>query len=1145
MIPTVKERQAGSYDFKKYYEDLCALRSCAPLSAITNHVSNGFLDICADRIKIQDWDPVIDAIKVNKNLNFIAVRNFSNSGGVVFLNRRRPPVLLSSSKILFNLCRAIRYCAYFTENLTFLELQNLPLNRISLLQICEGIKKNRTLKHLSFEGSSINDDGLKELCLVLRFVPNISTLNLTACNLSKDGISPLTVLINHQAMQRHNAAWQESLRYRLPELDRLGGLKRITLNDNPNIGDEGSIKLADTLIDDLWVKAIDLQACNLSDNSASIWLSVLVGLRITDGNPTQTNHDEGKQLKSKDNPSVIDDQHRGNYTLVVLDLRRNPDISHELLRAVTERALINSEGKQTEFSWLTAGLQTPSQLCSGVTTYPWPGLTNHESNEKMPSTMMSRVNSFDNLVQMSRTNRTKSITTNLYKHRRIIDPDDKKLCCSCHRPLMNPSGSKPRRRSEGTKYFFDHTTNHNCNVELHRKTKRPSYVCETGRPLSERAAWKPPGVAKTTNQKLATSQPITPLSNRTSFTGGIPWRTAARSARCRGYPNFHCPGKTSLDVRALNLDYDIVKKSIPDKQASNVNNMNQNSHKSLVHSCTKPVNGTVNDDDDDECQHHHQSYQGHSQSQPPQHQQQCLQHNHHRTTSQKSCSKASNSPRFSAINMQHKLKQLMKKVTQLEEDLQIEKQKSDQLIKSRQFVQHEDKSKQRLEIDQNSVDQLRTFICRLTDAIENLQKSKEKSNISNEEFDILQDTFEELCALLSRITEQNYLAEKMVKNLMDKKKPIATTYGDDISSDKKDKEKSTTEKNIIHHNKSLLEDKTVVHNNTHNNKQGKRNIHWKTVAKTRAVQTDDLETSVTDDDAADDDDDENITSNNNNHDRKPTTHKHQTFNPKIAWIPSTCIDINATEDTSVKSTITNSYNTSSNSNNNNKVFRSNSKTKQGQDQLTNDNNNINNNTMINNHNDIHLSNDSSSDLDNHHYVHSNKNNTDDDDDHHHHDSIYSTEKLIDNMEIYKKSSQTDQLFAELKAATIIGTPHSSKDDYDMKSQLVHDIKQLNDCIITGKKSTELYDIDEISILNNSNNSPCVFNDSNHQNIHNKENFNTIEDNNKWIDQQQVNNTTNQTIISSIIHRTKSNEFHPLNIEQNNDHCMSTIYACVQ
>jgi len=55
-------------------------------------------------------------------------------------------------------------------------------------------------------------------------------------------------------MLRHNEAWKDSLRYRRPDLDRMHGLRRITLNCNPLIGDQGTQVLADVLKDDLWVK---------------------------------------------------------------------------------------------------------------------------------------------------------------------------------------------------------------------------------------------------------------------------------------------------------------------------------------------------------------------------------------------------------------------------------------------------------------------------------------------------------------------------------------------------------------------------------------------------------------------------------------------------------------------------------------------------------------------------------------------------------------------------------------------------------------------------------------------------------------------------------------------------------------------------
>lgn len=55
-------------------------------------------------------------------------------------------------------------------------------------------------------------------------------------------------------MRRHNEAWQDSLRYRRPDLDRMAGVRRITLNNNVLIGDDGGKCLAEALRDDLWVK---------------------------------------------------------------------------------------------------------------------------------------------------------------------------------------------------------------------------------------------------------------------------------------------------------------------------------------------------------------------------------------------------------------------------------------------------------------------------------------------------------------------------------------------------------------------------------------------------------------------------------------------------------------------------------------------------------------------------------------------------------------------------------------------------------------------------------------------------------------------------------------------------------------------------
>ena len=57
-------------------------------------------------------------------------------------------------------------------------------------------------------------------------------------------------------MKRHNEAWRDSLRYRRPDLDSMMGIRRITVNKNPLMGDQGALAFAEALKDDLWLKGM-------------------------------------------------------------------------------------------------------------------------------------------------------------------------------------------------------------------------------------------------------------------------------------------------------------------------------------------------------------------------------------------------------------------------------------------------------------------------------------------------------------------------------------------------------------------------------------------------------------------------------------------------------------------------------------------------------------------------------------------------------------------------------------------------------------------------------------------------------------------------------------------------------------------------
>ena len=72
-IKSVQERRRGQYDFWAYYNNLCALRNTCPIPAIkANNLRKCILDTDnADRIRLVDWNPLIDALKINKSLRGI------------------------------------------------------------------------------------------------------------------------------------------------------------------------------------------------------------------------------------------------------------------------------------------------------------------------------------------------------------------------------------------------------------------------------------------------------------------------------------------------------------------------------------------------------------------------------------------------------------------------------------------------------------------------------------------------------------------------------------------------------------------------------------------------------------------------------------------------------------------------------------------------------------------------------------------------------------------------------------------------------------------------------------------------------------------------------------------------------------------
>ncbi|XP_028392433.1 centrosomal protein of 78 kDa-like [Dendronephthya gigantea] len=334
MIETVRQRQRNAIDFKSCYENLCALQGSCPLSIVTANLADESVDCNADRIPLQDWNPIFNATRINKNLKVIALKSYwqekINNGqpefvsGMNLCRKKAPPI--RSKDVTYKLCRSLKDCLSVTEQLEVLILQNVPLRTRDLNCLSKGLFRNKTLKHLSFENCQIGDNGFEVISLAIRSCYSLQSLNLTGCCLTWRGAETLAKLIKYQATKKHSLAWQDSLRYRVPDLDRMSGLRRITVCKNSLLGDRGVESLAEALKDDLWLKALDLQQCGISNRGALALQSLL----------------------------------RCNKSLAVLDLRINPLIERDLITSITQHVLVNAGRGETEYAWLGVQETSPS-----------------------------------------------------------------------------------------------------------------------------------------------------------------------------------------------------------------------------------------------------------------------------------------------------------------------------------------------------------------------------------------------------------------------------------------------------------------------------------------------------------------------------------------------------------------------------------------------------------------------------------------------------------------------------------------------------------------------------------------------------------------------------------------------------------------
>ncbi|PSN55506.1 hypothetical protein C0J52_02586 [Blattella germanica] len=262
MISSVKERKENAHKFSFCYEDICKLQNRVPLPCVKAHLKKNILDFNCDRVTYDEWGPILNAISLDRSLDFIGIR--STHCGKTVLEEvisesqtrilERTPVI-QTRFVLLLLMKSLRMCMSNSQTLTCMELEGLPLTRDYLCEFLEGVKSAVMLQNISLHRSAIGDEGCNMVCQTIKQLSNIISIDMSSCGLTHQAAVALADVIKYQKIHRHSESWKHTLRYREPDLDSLPGLRRLTLNHNTKIRDQGLLCLVDVIKDDIFLKA--------------------------------------------------------------------------------------------------------------------------------------------------------------------------------------------------------------------------------------------------------------------------------------------------------------------------------------------------------------------------------------------------------------------------------------------------------------------------------------------------------------------------------------------------------------------------------------------------------------------------------------------------------------------------------------------------------------------------------------------------------------------------------------------------------------------------------------------------------------------------------------------------------------------------
>ncbi|XP_068993859.1 centrosomal protein of 78 kDa [Neodiprion pinetum] len=314
---------ASSKNFASCYMDLCKQQRLRPLPVISVTLPHS-LDFTTDRVKMEDWGPLLNSLSLDHSLKSVSVRSRYqcrkpleevNTENKARATGKAPAIL--TRFLLEWLSHSVGQCVRNSPVLTSLELEGIPLPPDCLAVLCVGLASTNTLKHFSLQRCRIGDGSCELICRTVADVQSIRSLNLGQCDLTHRSGPTLAAALSRQKLILYHDTWKDSLRYREPNLEAMPGLRRLTLNGNPQMGDLAIREIIEAIRDSLWLKALDLQNCGITESAASQFLDLL----------------------------------NSNLTLAVVDLRLNA-VREQILWEISNKLEANNGGASSEYHWM-------------------------------------------------------------------------------------------------------------------------------------------------------------------------------------------------------------------------------------------------------------------------------------------------------------------------------------------------------------------------------------------------------------------------------------------------------------------------------------------------------------------------------------------------------------------------------------------------------------------------------------------------------------------------------------------------------------------------------------------------------------------------------------------------------------------------